>query len=335
MKQPRLRRLLQLCLLACLVLAGGACTPEAPPAKRVGIVLFGASRQPQVDGFIAGLRELGYEDGRNIRYEIRNAGGARQAIPGLVEELRAAKVDLLMAAGGHEADDMKKAHEQAPGPPVVVCYINSMIERGLIKNRREPGWPVTGVDNLNAELSGKRIELLRDLLPGVRRVLVFYQESVAPSQAGMQLARATGARFGIEIIAHDVADREALRRGLADLRRGAADAILTVPNAMIDNAFGEILLPQARALGLPVFGHEHNFATAGALASYGAPFFELGRQAARLADKILTGTPAQRMPFETPLAYRYVVNRDTAAALGVEIGELARSQIDELVPAER
>ncbi len=322
------RHLTVLALLTTLLLITTGCADEAAIPKHIGIVLFGDSRQPQVDGFRDGLGELGYEEDRNVTYTVLNAENKRDRLTDLVSQLQQQDVDLLVAAGGLEADTMK--HQAGPDtPPVVVLYVNAIVERGLVQSRRQAGWPVTGVDNLNAELSGKRVQLLHDLLPAARRILILYYQRIAPSRIGVEHARRAAEDLGLTIDARAVNSRDEIRQVMTSLQPGDVDAMLTVPTAPIDNALKSIILPEVSRLQLPMMTHSRPLAEAGALASYGAPFYDLGKQTARLGDKVLRGISPDKIPFENPKTFVYSINRPVMETLGIELNKVAGSQVNE------
>lgn len=312
----------------------GACDSKPPPPVRIGVVMFGDVREPQVEGFMDGMASLGFHAGQNVQYRVRNAHSDRQRLEGLVHELLDAKVDLLAAAGGLEADAMKRL--AAPRHvPVVVLYVNAIVQRDLVQGRRHPGWAVTGIDNLNAEISGKRVELLQDLVPGIHRILILYDPNIAPSRIGVETAKAAARRHGLVIDARPVHSRSDIERVMGGLEPGEDDAMLTVPTAPIDNALKDIVLPQVHRLHLPLMTHSRSLAEEGALASYGAPVYDLGFQAARLARKVLEGVAPQNIPFETPKKFLYTINRDELKRLHLEPGSLAKAQVDEFITTQR
>lgn len=306
------------------------CEQQVEKKSRIGILLFGDSRQPQVDGFIDGLKKLGYHEGKNTQFIIRNAKNNRKVLPQFVEELAKIGVDLLVAAGGLEADAMKK-RTAGKNIPVVVSYVNAIKERKLVIDRRNPGWSVTGVDNLNAELSGKRVELLHDLVPEAKRILVLYYQNIAPSRIGVAHAKETAEKLGLTIDARAVTSREEIKHVMQNLKPGEVDAMLTVPTAPIDNALKEFILPVTDRLKIPLMTHSRPLSEAGALASYGAHFYDLGYQASRLADKILSGVAAEKLPFETPKKFTYTINKRVLDALSIPINDVAKSQINEFI----
>ena len=308
----------------------GCDSRKSADVTTVGIVLFGDSRQPQVDGFKDELDKLGNKNGESIQYITRNAKNKRPELKKLVQELLDQNVDLLVAAGGLEADTMKKLVVDK-NVPVVVLYINAIIERGLVKSRREPGWSVTGVDNLNAELSGKRIEVMQELLPDMKRILILYYKKIAPSRIGVKRAQLMAVKKDLIIDARAVSSRDEMRHVMENLKPGEVDAMLTVPTAPIDNAMKEIILPNVKRLKLPLMTHSRPLAEKGALASYGAHFYDMGAQAARLADKIIKGVAPAKIPFETPKKFIYTINKGVMEEQGIELTEIARNQVNEYI----
>jgi putative ABC transport system substrate-binding protein len=319
---------------APLLVITGCDNKKGTEIKTIGIVLFGDSRQPQVDGFRDELSRLGYKTDESIKYVIRNAKNKRPELKVHVQELIDQDVDLLVAAGGLEADTMKKMVEDTK-IPVVVLYVNAILERGLVESRRDPGWDVTGVDNLNAELSGKRVELMQDLLPDVKTILILYYEKITPSRIGVAKAREMAEKSNITIDARAVSSRDEIKQTMESLKPGEVDAMLTVPTAPIDNALKDTILPNVNRLKLPLMTHSRPLAEKGALASYGAHFYDMGAQAARLADKILNGIDASKIPFETPKKFIYTMNEEVKDEMGVQIEDVVRIQINEYVTTSK
>jgi putative ABC transport system substrate-binding protein len=302
--------------------------------KSIGILLFGDSRQPQVDGFKDELARLGYKTDESVKYVIRNAKNKRPELTKLVQELIDQDVDLLVAAGGLEADTMKKSIKDNK-IPVVVLYVNAILERGLIKSRRDPGWNITGVDNLNAELSDKRVELMQDLLPDIKNILILYYKNIAPSRIGVEKAKEIAEKINITIDARAVSSRDEIQKTMESLKPGEVDAMLTVPTAPIDNALKDVILPHVNRLKLPLMTHSRPLAEKGALASYGADFYDMGKQAARLANKILNGIEASTIPFEIPKEFNYTINKEVMNRFDIRIKDAAHNQIDEYITTKK
>ena len=322
-------------LASSLLFVISGCNSKQPvKIKTIGIVLFGDSRLPQVNGFKDGLSLLGYKTGESVKYVIRNAENKRPQLKSLVQELIDLDVDLLVAAGGLEADTMKKMIGKK-NIPVVVLYVNAITERGLVDSRREPGWNVTGVDNLNAELSGKRVELMQDLLPDMKKVLVLYYKKIAPSRIGVDKAREMLEKNSLILDARAVTSRDEIKQVMENLQPGEVDAMLTVPTAPIDNALKDLILPHVNRLKIPLMTHSKPLAEKGALASYGANFYDLGGQASRLADKVLNGIEAKKIPFETPKMITYTINEDVVGEINVQLSNLVRNQVNEYISTKK
>lgn len=319
-------------LFAGILLLAACDAPEhtIESQKQVGVLIFGDARYPQSNGFLDGLKTFGWEDTKNMKVHILNAKHQKKQLGVLVDQLVKEQPDLLVAAGGLEAEAIK-LNTNRQSIPTVVLYINAIIERQFIQDRRNPGWEVTGVDNLNFELSGKRVELLHDLIPEIRKILILYYKDIEPSVLGVKNAREQADKLNIQIDAREVKSRNEIQQVMASLKPGEVDAMLTVPAAPIDNAIKDIVLPEVNRLSIPLMTHSRKMTVDGALASYGAPSFAMGKQAARFADKIFKGNKASSMPFETPSDFKFSVNKKVLQRLRILPSSLAASQINEYI----
>lgn len=318
--------------MGLLLLTALTSCEQPPKPKHIGILLHGESRIPLRNGFIDEMKTLGFEVGKNLVVTELNSNNDPKLLKPLTEQLLGQPLDLLVAAGGLEAEEIKAQLEKSKAQtPVLVLYINAIIERKFVADRRNPGWNVTGIDNLNAELSGKRVELMYDLIPALKRILVLYNPKIEPSAIGLQHARDEASKRGIQIVERAVTKPEDIKQTMEALQPGDIDAMLLVPTAPIDNELKNVILPNTQRLKIPVMAHSRSMLQAGAMASYGAPFTELGRQGARLAQKILGGIPASNNPFEVPTKYEYSVNQSALKKLGLELPALVRSQLTEII----
>jgi len=323
----------RLLLTILLTLLWGCGQPQAPPQSHVGILMFGSARQDLVDGFKNGLAEQGFVEGDNIRFTILSAKKDKSVLPDLIQQLADQNLDLLAVAGGVEADAAQKVLSTTDGPPVVVLCTSNLLKRKLVQCRQQPGWNVTGIDSLNLELTGKRLELLKEMLPEAKTIMVMFSAKAnSPSRKGMQLASHAAVGLGLEIKAHEVASGKEVKETLAKLEPGQIDAMLMLPAAEVINSFTDTILPESKRLQMPIFSYLRFMTEAGGLASYGPDYPNIGRQAARLAEKILHGTPASKIPFEATQHYDYTVNRETMAQLGIPISDQLRSKVHDFVP---
>lgn len=313
----RLGRWILLPILTLLV-AGCAAEVQPPPGKKtVGVLLSGEMRMAKLAGLKQGLEEIGYSENANVKYLVKNAHDEEGLLLPLAEELVRLHPDVMVAAGHMEARVLKKA-TASEKIPVVFAGVASSVEQGLVESLRRPGGNLTGVDNYDAELAGKRLELLQKLLPNVRQVMVVYDPAVPPALPGLRVVENTAPRLGIGVIKEAVASREDIHRLSLRLGRGTADAILLMPSFRLEALAGEIA-GMAKTCRLPVMGVNEHEAEYGCLAAYGMSFTDQGRQAARLVDKILAGQRPEKIPVETPENIELVVNLPIARQLGLSL----------------
>ncbi|BDG61073.1 ABC transporter substrate-binding protein [Caldinitratiruptor microaerophilus] len=285
-------------------------TDSAPP-PRVGVLLASPGRRAKVEGLSAGLAALGLQ----VRMDVREVGGDRSRLPVAARELVLAGPDVLVAGGNIEAKALVAVTRTIP---IVVAGTATPRAAGVVADERRPGGNLTGVDNFHAELTPKRLELFQKLLPGLRRVLLLYDPRVEPSREGLRLAQEVAPRLGLELVARPVAGAGDLERALGGISRAAFDGIVVLPGFVLEEA-APALAAASLASGVPAMGLYPEEAQAGLLASYGVPFEEQGRQAARLVAKVLLGEDPGSIPVETPDRPLFVVNRDVARALGLEL----------------
>lgn len=307
-------------LLLWLVTALGAgalsgCGRDLPPEPaRVAVLMAGSARQAKVDGLEAGLRELGFIPGRDYILNTWNAGDDLERLPGLVAEMAAWGPAVLVAAGTVEAALLQPL-ATGQGLPLVLVGAGATREVGLVPDPRAPGLLVTGVENQLISLTPKRLELLRLLVPGARRVLVLYDPRLPASLAALAAAEAAAADLGLALDQVAVASRQDIQR----IPGFQVDGILPLAGFLFEDATAE-LVALSRRLGAPLMGLEERQVAAGFLAAYGPPFRTQGFQAARLVAKVLHRVPAQEIPLEVPDQVELVVNPRVAAELGLTLG---------------
>ena len=318
-----IQRILFLGLILLLI----ACNSNKP-VPRVGILSYGDSRLPQINGFLQGMADYGYQPEKSIQYISKTAENQPEKLFDLAVQLLKQKSDVLVAAGGLEADALKQALAGMLEPPVVILQIGSILERGLVKDRLQPEWAVTGVDNLNVELSAKRIELIKLLKPDVRQILMFRTQGAKPGERGVEVAKQRARQLGIDIRAENVINQRDIQYVMSNLQQGDVDFLLTVTTPLVNQALKEIILPRAALIDLPVFVQSEGWGELGAVASFGAPYVKLGKQASRLVDKILRGEPVSGMPFETPQNFAFMVNTELLEKYGLSLSPNVRAMVD-------
>jgi putative ABC transport system substrate-binding protein len=324
---------LLLMLLAGLLVSGCTGGPTSTPAqkaKTVAILMGSNNRQALVDGLQAGMLELGYKESETIIYQIRNAGGDNSKLSTLAKEIVAAKPDLFVAVGGLEADAAKAA-TAGTALPVVFVGVSSSVDRGLVASLRESKNNLTGVDTAYTELAGKRLELLHQLLPEVKTVAAMNVPSITPSVESLKLVEEAAAGLGIKILVVEVEADGDFAAAAAEVVAGEADALLLFPVAPLQQALADKIYPVLSAQGIPIFGARSEDLKGGVFAFYGGQDSLMGRQAARIADKVLKGTPPTHIPVETPTDLKLTINQAVVKAIGLKLPEDALGLADQIV----
>jgi putative tryptophan/tyrosine transport system substrate-binding protein len=303
----------------------------APPAWAQGAKIFkiGILTDAMVpwhsttEGFRDGLKELGYVDGKNVIFEARAAKGDMARVPMLAAELVQQKPDLILC--------VSDACRKETGPiPMVFVQVSDPVGLGLVESIARPGGNVTGIANLRAELTAKRLELFKEVVPSLRRVLVTYDPREKDERDSVAVARTAASRLRLTLVERPISTTLEIEPGLADLKEGGRDGILIVqsgPNLNIPGRSLEV----ATSDRIPTMYPASFWSNFGALASYGPDQYSQGRQAARLAHKVLTGTPSREIPVEFPDRIELVINLMTAKRLGLKIPQPILLRVDRVI----
>jgi ABC-type uncharacterized transport system substrate-binding protein len=306
-------RLAAVVVAASLALAATALAQPAPRVYRVGVLNEAwAANHPTVEGLKAGLRELGLVEGRDVAFDIRFTEGKPGATPAAARALVTAGVDLIFTSNEAATAAAKEATQSIP---VVFTLVGDPITSGMVASLARPGGNLTGISNLSTELTSKRLQVLKTLVPGLRRVwFIYYGGDVTDNAALVKTLEAAG-RLHIYVVPHAVNDPAQLTRVLAGLQPG--DGLLApfidtldIPASMLETSLAA-RIPAVFPAALWV-GH-------GGLVSYGPDFHAQGVQAARLVAKILRGARPRDLPVEGADKIDLAVNLKTAAQLGIGV----------------
>ena len=319
-------------IAALFALAGGSRGARAQPAAkiaRIGFLSFNGGGDPRGrDGFVRGLRELGYVDGRNIVVEYRDADGKAEHLAALAAELVALKVALIVAPSTPAAQAAKQATMTIP---IVFAGAADPVADGFVVSLARPGGNVTGLSNLGADLVGKRLELLKQAVPKLTRVAVLW--GLAPGRTPEDMLKSAGiaARaLGIQLQLVEVPGPADLDRAFTEMTRARADALTILPVATFFSERKQIIEMAARNR-LPAIYTSRGFVADGGLMAYGADLPELLRRAATYADRILKGARPSELPVEQATKFELVINRATAKALGLTIPQTVLLNADEVI----
>ena len=273
------------------------------------------------------LRELGYAEGQNVVFESRRADGQVSRLPGLAAELVNAKADIVVTASSEAARAAKQATSSIP---VVTATAGDPVALGLVTSLARPGGNVTGVVSLITELAGKRLELLKQLIPRASRVAILRDPDNRASADTVRGAESVAKTLGLTVHSVDARGPGDFDAAFLAMKRGRADAMILGENTPYI-AHRRRLADLAIQHRLPMMTAAKEYAQAGALVSYGTDYLELFRRAAVYVDRILKGARPADLPVEQPTKFELVINVKTAKALGLTIPQSVLGRADEVI----
>jgi putative tryptophan/tyrosine transport system substrate-binding protein len=324
---------LRLSVIACVFVVAAGVAEAQQPAKlpRIGYVDLGANPNdpgPKVEGFRQGLRGLGYIEGKNILTEYRFLDGNRDRIPSVVAEFVQLKVDVIVV----DAPPVVRALKQATKTiPIVIVTTQDPVAAGYVTSLARPGGNITGVTRLSRELSGKRLELLKEVVPGMSRVgLLLVVGPDVPGNALKEYEPAARA-LKIQLISIKINARDPdLEGAFREAVREHVSAVIMPSNSVLTPHLKKItdLATKNRLASM----HERNSdVEAGGLMSYGTDDAESFRRAAVYVDKILKGTKPADLPVEQPTKFEFVINLKTAKQIGLIIPPNVLARADRVI----
>ncbi len=326
-----MRREIGLILLATVVLFGSIAEAQQPgKVPRIGYVSGGddPKLRAAVKGFRQGLRDLGYIEGKTILVEYRYAEGKLDRIPGLVAELVQLKVDVLVSG---TLPAILAAKQATKTIPIVMMTTVDPVAAGLVDTLARPGGNITGLSLLTRDLSGKRLELLKEVVPGISRVGVLWDANAPGPAIGFKEYEAAAQIVKIQLQSLEVRgpnpDFEGAFQAAAKER---ARALIAVRGALF-NHYPKRIEELAIKNRLPSMYEGSEYIDAGGLMSYGANDAERFRRAAIYIDKILKGTKPADLPVEQPMKFELVINLKTAKQIGLTIPPNVLARADKVI----
>ena len=274
-----------------------------------------------------GLRQLGYAEGQNLVIEYRSADGRDDRFPGLARELLALKVDVIVTRGTPAAKAVKNATSTVA---VVMMASGDPVGVGLVTSLARPGGNITGLSAIVGELSPKRLELIREIVPGLARIAVLANTSNDAVRRDWARIETAARSLGVQSQLLDLRKSDALGPTFNDASARRADALIVVIDA-ITLANRQLIVDLAMKHRLPAIYSSREFVDAGGLISYGVSYPDLYRRAATYVDKILKGTKPADLPVVQPTKFEFVINLKTAKTLGVKISDNLLSLADEVI----
>ena len=311
----------------------GVCTiAQAQLSARIPIVGFlaastGPGESSRPAAVKEGLAELGYVEGKNIVIEWRQAGGNLDRLATFADELARLKVDVILTAGSTAT---RAAKEATSTIPIVMLQDNDPVRNGFIASLARPGGNITGLSTLRPEISGKRLELLKEIVPGLSRVAVLGSSNNPGNAEGLKETQLAAKALKLQIQYLDVRDLKENEAAIRQARADRAEAVLVLGGPIFNVKPRELAAHAARSR-LPVIYVRENFVSAGGLMSYGVNLADLQRRAATYVDKILKGAKPADLPVEQPATFELVVNLKAAKQIGLTIPPNLLARADKVI----
>jgi putative ABC transport system substrate-binding protein len=314
-------------LAVLLGLPYGACA-QPFPQKRVAVLLVGIMEQSEeTKAFQKGLRDAGYVEERNITIEWWYGRGHYDLLSEAAADLVRRNPDVIVVESTPAALAAKRATSTIP---IVLALVSDPVGSGLAASLAHPGGNVTGVTNQSVDLAAKRLQLLKEAIPGTRRVVVIFNPETPPNQVMISGLKQAAPGLGVELKLKSVRQLEELRSAFSGLSRSNADAVFIIDDATMTHMGDEIIRLGFEAR-LPIIYADRHFARKGVFLSYAVDFRDLFRRAAVYVDKILKGAKPEDLPIEQPTKFELVVNLRTAKALGITIPQSILLRADEVI----
>lgn len=278
--------------------------------------------------FRQGLKDLGYTEGKNIAIEVRHAAGYIERLAPLAVELARLKVDVFVVYGAPAAvNATQKADSKVP---VVMTVAADPVRNGLVTSLAHPGGNVTGFSDLHDGMVSKRLQMLKELVPGVSKVAVILNPATPHALPQFEVLKTAATGLGIALVAMPVSSPAPgeIDRAYAALGAARPGALMTIPDGTIDRTAITAFAIKQR---LPAIGTVKEWAEAGFIMSYGTSFADLWRRSAAYVDKIIKGAKPGDLPIEQPTKFELVINMKTAKLLGLKIPKSILVQADKVI----
>jgi putative ABC transport system substrate-binding protein len=305
--------------LATFFLTTASLAEAQQPTKIPGIGYLGAPAPTVVsartEAFRQGLRDLAYVEGKNIVIEYRFAEGKLDRLPALVSELVRLKVDVIVTGG---PTPTRAAKEATSTIPIVMAQDPDPVGNGFVASLARPGGNITGLSTLAPELSGKRLELLKEIIPKLSRVAVFGTSSQPGSAQLLKEIELVAKAFGVKLQYLDVLDPKDIETAFRAASKGRAEAVLMLQSPVLFPQRTQVV-DLAATRRLPAIYPSSDIVDVGGLMTYGVSFIDLHRRAATYVDKILKGRTPADLPVEQPMRFEFIINLNAAKKIGLTV----------------
>jgi putative ABC transport system substrate-binding protein len=319
-------------IVAAMIFLSIAAAPAAEKAPRpwkiaVLIAQSGPSEDQTIRGLREGLKDLGYKERKNVVIEVHDLKGDSSALKAAAAQLAAAKVDVIFTTGTRATQAAMGATKEIP---IVFRHSADPVELGFIKSMKQPGGNVTGVAAFSGQTTEKRLAILQEFVPGVRRVHVFYDSNNPFARENFAATKKLAVKFNLEVVDHSIKSPEELKTALNALQKGDGEAIFEVSDDLVESQ-AELIFDTARQKALPTIFEGSDWAIKGAMISYGADYPIMGRQAAGLMNKIFRGAKPSTLPAERAAKYDLMINLRMVNAIGLTIPPETLKKADKVI----
>ena len=311
-------------------MCGAAVQAQQP--KKVPRISYLAGSTPdgqsaRIEAFRQGLRELGYVEGKNILIEYRYAEGKLDRLSELAAELVRLKVDVIVTAGPPATRPAKKA---TGAIPIVMAQDPDPVGSGFVTSLARPGGNITGLSSLAPEISGKQLELLKEIVPKLSRVAVLGTSTRPGTAQSLKEIELAARAFGVKLQYLDVLSSKDIETAFRAASKGRADAVLVLASPVFTSQRTQIVELAVKSR-LPAIYPQSEYVEDGGLIFYGASFIDLYRRAATYVDKILKRTKPADLPVEQPIKFELIINLKTAKQIGVTIPQSMLYRADKVI----
>jgi putative tryptophan/tyrosine transport system substrate-binding protein len=327
--KPKSKRVYCLALSALLLsVSFSTQAQQSVKTPRIGWVTGGflSNNEARMQAFRQGLHELGYVEGKNIVIEWRGADNIPARRSAVAEELVRLKVDVLVTAGSPR--ELKEATSTIP---IVMASADDPVGAGFVASLARPGGNITGLSQLSPELSRKRLEILKEVLPKLSRLAVFGSSTGVSQAQVMKEIEQAAAAFAIKLQYYDVLTTKDIEPAFRAATKGQADAVLDIISGNTRSAARKELAELAVKYQIPVMRERPEHVEAGGLMSYGVNLPDLDRRAATYVDKILKGTKPAELPVEQPKKFDFIINLNAAKQIGLTIPPNVLARADKVL----
>jgi putative ABC transport system substrate-binding protein len=319
-----------------ILLSGGAIVwplvaRAQPPPRRLGLLLPYIQTDPQararVSAFTGALHERGWTDGQNVRLEFRYTEGQPNRLPALAADLVQGNVDVILTAGTESTAAARKATKTIP---IVMAAVGDPIAAGFISSLARPGGNITGASLLATELTAKRLQLLKEVIPTLTRLAVLWSAANASVVQKVKQIQAAAPQVGVQLHTFELHEPDDLDKAFESAVQSRDQAVMTTEDA-IQITYRARVVELGNRHRIPVASEFGEFAQAGALMSFGPSILDQFRYAASYVDKLFKGARPEDLPVEQATRFELIVNLKTAKTLGLMIPSSVLGRADEII----